>query len=324
MPPSATLIRDLLQAHLPDYPVRQIEFVNEGYGNWAYLVNGTHIFRFPKHHNAERELLREMALLPLLQSQVSVQVPAFTAVGWQHKRWTNRLSRYFFGKRPLLYTFVGYPKIEGVELAIPTLLDLDPSRQTQLALDIADFLRAVHTFPVEQAQQCGVSERQYGHDFLSARFQSLAQFTLPKLNTEDRLLLQKIFEPYLQSPGKSSYAPALLHGDLSCEHILVDRDFSRVKGIIDFGEIHIGDPVYDFVWPWVEYGSPFLFSILAAYGVSDIAETYQRIQLFHCCDCAYKIASGLQHENGDLAAEGWERLFKFLKHYRAEQQTELC
>jgi aminoglycoside phosphotransferase (APT) family kinase protein len=39
-------------------------------------------------------------------------------------------------------------------------------------------------------------------------------------------------------------SPCLVHGDASAEHLLVGPD-RRIAGVLDFGDMHIGDPVYD-------------------------------------------------------------------------------
>ena len=45
-----------------------------------------------------------------------------------------------------------------------------------------------------------------------------------------------------------STAEALLHGDLHVRHVLVDRD--ELSGVIDWGDVCVGDPAIDLLFVW--------------------------------------------------------------------------
>jgi aminoglycoside phosphotransferase (APT) family kinase protein len=49
--------------------------------------------------------------------------------------------------------------------------------------------------------------------------------------------------------------PAILHADLSRDHILVEND--TVAGVIDFGDVNWGDSDYDFMYLSVDFGFVF-------------------------------------------------------------------
>lgn len=60
--------------------------------------------------------------------------------------------------------------------------------------------------------------------------------------------------------------PVLLHGDFGQTHVYVDRDVSRMMGIVDFGERSAGD----WVWDLCEWETPStLGSLLSGYGPPD-------------------------------------------------------
>ena len=76
----------------------------------------------------------------------------------------------------------------------------------------------------------------------------------------------RLFEGELPGPPP---APAVVHGDLYARHLLVD-DLRRVSGVIDWGDLHAGDPAVDLS---VAYG--FLpprarAAFLHAYGPVDV------------------------------------------------------
>jgi aminoglycoside 2''-phosphotransferase len=51
-----------------------------------------------------------------------------------------------------------------------------------------------------------------------------------------------LLDLYVREPALHAYHPALLHGDLSPDHILDDATADRLTGIIDFGDACLGDP----------------------------------------------------------------------------------
>ena len=46
----------------------------------------------------------------------------------------------------------------------------------------------------------------------------------------------------------------VIHGDLVVEHLLLDDETEQLSGIIDFGDVALGDPAQDFLGFWA-YGA---------------------------------------------------------------------
>src|SRR5690606_32545940 len=61
----------------------------------------------------------------------------------------------------------------------------------------------------------------------------------------------------------------LLHGELSPDHVLYDEAAGKVTGVIDFGDMAIGDPAWDLVYLYEDYGEDFLTRALRAYPGDD-------------------------------------------------------
>ena len=49
---------------------------------------------------------------------------------------------------------------------------------------------------------------------------------------------------------------AFLHGDLGRMHIYVDREEGDVNGLIDWGDVQVGDPVWDLAITACHLASP--------------------------------------------------------------------
>ncbi|MGH2812575.1 MAG: phosphotransferase family protein, partial [Actinomycetota bacterium] len=57
---------------------------------------------------------------------------------------------------------------------------------------------------------------------------------------------------------------SLMHGDFGYEHVIVDPDGSKVAAIIDFADVSLGDPIWEF-GPFLPLGRR-LDAVLSGYG----------------------------------------------------------
>ncbi|WP_031468901.1 phosphotransferase [Sciscionella sediminilitoris] len=64
--------------------------------------------------------------------------------------------------------------------------------------------------------------------------------------------------------GDWSSPAALVHGDLGREHVLAGN--GGIRALIDFGDATIGDPVQDFIGPYLELGADRTADLIAEYG----------------------------------------------------------
>jgi aminoglycoside 2''-phosphotransferase len=69
----------------------------------------------------------------------------------------------------------------------------------------------------------------------------------------------------MREPTLHTYQPAVLHGDLSPDHFLADTEQARLTGVIDWGDARIGDPAWDLVYIYEDYGPRTLNAFLDHY-----------------------------------------------------------
>ncbi|MEU0880941.1 phosphotransferase [Lentzea sp. NPDC005914] len=138
------------------------------------------------------------------------------------------------------------PLVVRHELVPGELATLNATQGRQLG----EFLLALHALPVEEASARGVSPRTLPVE----RFRGEVLPHVP----EGATLLDAL-------PGVP--ADTLVHGDLGPEHVL-GRD-GVLTGVIDFGDLHIGDPAVDLAWAL--HGTPpeFADALAGTYGVTD-------------------------------------------------------
>ncbi len=74
---------------------------------------------------------------------------------------------------------------------------------------------------------------------------------------------------FLAELDREDHPLALIHHDLAPEHILVTPDGTRIAGVIDWGDLALGDPALDFAGFASTEHNPRLRTLLAACGAVD-------------------------------------------------------
>ncbi|NNF39022.1 MAG: phosphotransferase, partial [Gemmatimonadetes bacterium] len=103
-------------------------------------------------------------------------------------------------------------------------------------------------------------------------------------------------------PGRAPRADTLVHGDLYARHLLVD-DRGALTGVIDWGDVHVGDPALDLMTAFTMIPPVARTGFLEDYGAvtsGTLAEA-RRWGLFHATTVAWY---GESTGDGDLRREG--------------------
>jgi aminoglycoside 2''-phosphotransferase len=201
-------------------------------------VNAAWMFRFPRRDVARAALAQERAFLPQFVPLSPLPVPDYAIDAGE---------------------FVGYRKLAGEELTGRVFAALDANTRTVLAREIANFLTALHAFPLEEARALGLSH-EWGHWYHSA-YATYREHIAPQLSPAARAAAQDALDAFFAV----RYVPAVIHGDFSSDHILFDARRAALA-VIDFGDLTIGDPVRDLYGLAEDYGEDFLQAVVAGYG----------------------------------------------------------
>jgi len=256
--------------------------LGEGMDNLAVLVGENVVFRFAKHDDAVDGLRREIALLPRLANRLALPIPRIEYAG-EHS--------------VTGWPFVGYGLIRGEPLLRPLYESLSKVSREGVASELAAFLSAIHTFPVEEARDCGVviigGRQGYAGDLERARTD-----VFPLLNARARHHVESRLGAFVEDDRNFDYAPVLLHGDVWPEHVLYSRAAGRLAGVIDFCDVSIGDPAYDIGFLAHRLGAEFTESLLGRYEHPDPAKLGQKIECFVLFNAIEDVWIGL--ERGDI------------------------
>ncbi len=173
---------------------------------------------------------------------------------------------------------VRHAVVPGVPMSSPS-----PSQARQLG----EFLRALHA--VDASAAPGLPARPDLPPFASR--------VLPLLPSSRQAAGRALLSLIAGFP-----AYAVVHGDLGPEHVLATD--GRLSGVIDFTDVHLGDPAIDLAWAL--YGTPYAFSraLASAYGMTP--ELRARALAWHRLGPWHEVLHGLTTSDPSLVESGME------------------
>ncbi len=225
--PSPEEVLDAVGRSFPALARAEASFLAQGWDAWVYLVGGAAI-KVPKRPDVVERIERERRLLPELAPTLPLPVPAM---------------EFCSDDGPNGQPFAGHTLVPGDAIG-----KLPPGPHPGAGRAIGEFLRALHSFPVERAEALGVQVLD-GDAWRKDRiklYEDIVERVFPLLSPDQRSRVGRAFEAYLDDPGNFDFTPALTHADFDDAHVLADPATGVVTGVIDFGDTDIGDPAGDF------------------------------------------------------------------------------
>jgi aminoglycoside phosphotransferase (APT) family kinase protein len=255
------LARRLITAQFPDLDSGRLTGIGEG---WDYTIWATAdqvAFRFPRRQMVLAGMGREMALLPALSQQLTVEVPD---AGYR-----GAPSREF------AWPFFGSRLIEGEEL---TRAKLSDSQRVPLAGDLGAFLRELHAL-APPPQLAAVVDPNHRAD-MSVRVPKAREMiarVAPHWPAAPRA--EPILAAAERLPPESSVV--LSHGDLHLRQILVS-DRGALTGVVDWVDVCLAPVSVDLGVLWSLFAVEARENFLAAYGSVDCATLLRARALALC------------------------------------------
>lgn len=239
--------RAVLQRQFPALAPHALVALGAGWDNTVFLLNDHWVFRFPRRQLALELQATEWAQLSWLQGKLPVQVPEPVFQGQPD--------------RDFAWPFVGYRVVPGQTACRARLTEAE---RTALAPLLGETLRMLHALqPPAVLPLPGDSLRRLDLAWRWPKLQAyLAQAQAQGWCDLDAAALQRL--PEQTPPGRPQ---VLVHGDLYVRHLVVTPQ-RQLQGLIDWGDVHRGDPACDlglvlaFLPPrgqqafWEAYGAP--------------------------------------------------------------------
>jgi len=267
------LIREQFQA-----PGSTIEPFGSGWDNTAYLVDGELVFRFPRRQIAVRLMECETRVLPRLAGRLPIPIP--------NPEWAGEPTEAF------PWPFSGYRRLVGRTV---DSVDLQDAERRAMAAPLGAFLRALHDVSTEglELPRDEFRRTDFGQRISMLR-ERLGGLEDAGLITDRRPWLRLFEVEDFPAPAERAVP---VHGDLYERHLLMD-DAHRVCGVIDWGDVHAGDPGVDLSLLYRFFPAAARDDFLRAYGDID-ARTARMARLraaFHAVTVAF-----FAHSTGDAA-----------------------
>lgn len=226
-PVSLELAGKLIMLQFTEIELKEIKQLGEGFDNTVIQINGQFVFRFPRRPIAVTLIQVENQLLPSIAGTFPLAIP----------------EPIFFGKPSTLYPypFTGYKMVKG---HLP--VEGSKANKVESAKRFARFLKVLHSFPAERAMRLGVQPDGMMRLDVSYRKKSLMEnvSNLLKLGYFEQAQAVKNFVDALGELDVQ-HPISLVHGDIHIRNVLLD-DEGVLAGIIDWGDVHIGNPAIDF------------------------------------------------------------------------------
>jgi len=218
-------VRGLL-GQFPELAEGPLRLLASGWDYTVWAVGERYAFRFPRRAIVIPGTEREIAALPKLAPLLPLAVPAPLFVG----RPTDDYPWPFFG---------------SALLAGREATELDEDARLNVALQLAGFLRTLHTLDLDLELPIDVNGR--------ADMSRRVPMTLELQDELRRLGLWRepaALRAFLQDaqglpPGEPT---SIVHGDLHFRQVLVDD--ARVTGVIDWVDVCRSDPAIDLSMAW--------------------------------------------------------------------------
>ena len=249
----------LIQQAFPNLEIRNVEINREGMVNDVVVVNHEHVFRFSRQPGDEEDPGYEVKAIDFIRPYLSLDIPKID-----------------FSSEKM----ISYPFISGVALTQNLVLHLSEPEVDNLARELGRGMHELHCIPIKQARENGLRNSPtlvHGSNGWETFFNEAGNILLPQMGENRKKEFLKL-ERYAQDPHVLECTPAVIHGDICSDHILVDPAKAGVTGIIDWGTAGLGDPASDYVGIAFELGENFLHRMVTA--DPDIPSMIQKIRFW--------------------------------------------
>lgn len=221
------LVHRLLAAQFPEWASLPIKPVQpSGTDNAIFRLGDEMVMRFPRGERASHTLEKEIEWLPRLASQLPLAIPTPIAEGKPAEGYPFLWSAYTWleGETPTHHT----------------------GRLKQMAIDLAGFVTALQRIDPASGPRPGA------HNF----FRGVA---LEERDGVTRAAIAALGRAIDHEPAIAVWEaavrerewerpPVWIHGDLDPRNVLVSH--GRIRAVIDFGGLGVGDPACDVMAAW--------------------------------------------------------------------------
>ena len=291
------LYLEIVKKKISDFDDRKVQIFDDGWDFAVIVVDAKVAFRFPRRENYARKLPIEVKFLELFAGKSPVRVPRLKHL----KDETTGIP------------YVWYDFIPGVRFTKNISDTFSKDELFMIAKQLGIFLTAVHSFSVEKAKQLGVQQID-SFDSWQKRLTKIKKDVFPHIDENEQQWIITLFKNFLKIIAEVPIKSVLTHSDIMPEHIIVDPEVHTLSGIIDFGDIEIGDPAYDFTF-LAGYGENFLDECYRSYGLPRDEMFEKRRQFYEDRLVVTNLEHSLELGNKERIAMHKRQLFEYVRSH---------
>ncbi|QKE71788.1 phosphotransferase [Arthrobacter citreus] len=215
------LVKEIVKEQFPRITIKEIKKIGEGFDNTVFSLNNEILLRFPRRKIAVTILNVEKNLLPVIHNrfEMNTTVPVLD----------GKPSKLF------PWPYLGYNYILGKP---PTRLN----REERIAMiePLAIFLKQLHSINLNELVKIELPYdelRRLDINFRKPQLEKYVQQAIRNKLIVDEQKINHYIENLVEIHSETSLV--LVHGDLHFKNIIVNEQ-NQLKGIIDWGDAHIG------------------------------------------------------------------------------------
>lgn len=245
------LVRRLLQSQFADLADRPLRLLGEGWDCSAWLVDEQWVFRLPRRQLGAECLENEIRVLPGIANRLPLPVSIPRLVG----RSTDEFP----------WSFAACRLVPGESVCDA---GLDDSQRVVVAEQLGEFLRVLHSIDGGEAESLGAPPDTLARLDVTKRTdrarQALSQAGESGLLGDDLTDRLGQVVDHVAAAAPRPQMGTLVHGDLYSRHVMTESCIAT--GIIDWGDVHVGDPAVDLAAAWTMFAPPARDAFRAVYG----------------------------------------------------------
>jgi aminoglycoside 2''-phosphotransferase len=223
------ILLERVRAAFPDLAFARAEIEDRGGDQRVLILDDAYAFRFPREPSNNLGL--ELAVLSALRKVCDIPVPDYQFVA-------SDLS------------FAGYRFLRGTELTAAQFGYLSKPVQDHVLDEAIRLLNALHGLDPHHVAEAG----EWRKAWTARQFTRRGRQRLAAVSPEFPELAKEIEAFYRHYENDRASHMVVLHGDLVEEHFLLSPDRDRLSGVLDFGDVALGDPADDLKGFWA-YGA---------------------------------------------------------------------